>query len=348
MSLHFAKFLTAPRGLVAAAAVALMGSMPGAASAAVSVVWDSPANNSTFTVGTVVAPLGRASATGVIGTGLDLSIVMDSSGSMFTSVTATDGNGNTVTKSRGAWQKEGALALVAGLPDTATVSIVEFDDNGTTVIGQTVLNAAGRLAVQAAINSVDESGGTVIGDGIDAAASNLLPGTPGFDQAMVVFSDGSTSGNPSINAATAVANGVETIDAVALPGAVISTMQGIASAGNGTFVDATSDIGLVNNLLAGLSGGLPIGLASLTVTTPDGTITPVTTGVGNIFQSPAFALNLGNNIFTATATDTDGNVAVATLNLIGVQAAIPLPAAGWLMLTVLGGGLGMSRLRRKS
>ncbi|MFV0244816.1 MAG: VWA domain-containing protein [Qingshengfaniella sp.] len=342
----------APR--IAAAALLSAGlGMPMAASAAVSVSWQSPANNSTYAVGTVVSPLGQALASGVTGAGFDFSIVMDSSGSMASWATATDGTGATVSKSRQAWQQEGAIALVNGLPDTATVSIIEFDGDANTVIGQTALNSvANRQAVIDAINTVDASGGTYIGRGIDESANNnLVPnGTAGFTQHMVVLSDGSTSGVPGNSAAAAVLAGVETIDSVAMPGSNITTMQSIATNGNGTFIDATGNIGLITGLLGGLpGGGLSVGIASLEVTTPDGTTTGVGTGVGGTFTSPAYALQLGNNIFTAFVTGTDGTSATATLNLIGVDgtAPVPLPAAGWMLLSVLG-GLGAARgLRRR-
>ena len=168
------------RGVAAAGLLALGAAAPGVATAAVSVSWTSPPNHEVFPVGTHVTPQGLASASGFTGTGVDFSIVMDSSGSMSNSQTATDGNGNTVTKSRGAWQKEGALSLVAGLPDTATVSIIEFDSDANILIGQTLLDATGRAAVAAEINSVDESGQTDIPDGINLSTNELTVDNNGF------------------------------------------------------------------------------------------------------------------------------------------------------------------------
>ena len=338
------------RNFAVASMLALGASIPGVASAAVSVNWQSPADGASFQVGTKVTPVGRASATGVVGQGLDVSLVGDSSGSMGATETATDSAGNTVTKTRGAWQKEGMQSLVDGLPDNATVSIVEFDSNANTVIGQTVLDAAGRAAVATAINSINESGGTFIGSGIQEAEGELVPGTPGFDQVMVVFSDGSTSGNPSIDAANAVTAGVESVNAVTLPGAVFSTMQGIADSGNGTNVDARNDIGLVNSLLSGGGGGQPVGIASIDVTDPDGNVIPTTAGVGGIFQAPMYHLNLGANIWTVKVTGTDGSMATDTLTVFGVNttAPIPLPAGGALLLSALVSGIGLKRLRRQS
>jgi hypothetical protein len=326
--------------------LASIGIVGSAANAAVSVGWTNPPQHAEFQVGTVVNPLGSVSTSGVIGQGLDFSIVMDSSGSMFTNATATDANGNTVTKSRGDWQKEGAQLLVDGLPDNATVSIIEFDSNASTVIGQTALDAAGRAAVAAAISSVDESGGTFIGSGIDQSRNELLPGTPGFDQQMVVFSDGSTSGNPSTNAANAVAAGVESVSSVALPGAILSTMQGIASSGNGTFIDATSDIGIVTNLLGG-GGGTPVGIASIEITDPDGNMYTVGS-LGNVFQAGNFALNLGLNTWNVLVTDDLGNTASAQLTLKGTTGVIPLPASAWLLISGVGAIGALRRRARKS
>lgn len=57
------------------------------AMADVSVVWTAPANGTVYPVGTLVNPVGAATATGSIGGtgGLDLALVLDSSGSMTTS-----------------------------------------------------------------------------------------------------------------------------------------------------------------------------------------------------------------------------------------------------------------------
>ncbi|KNX40165.1 von Willebrand factor type A domain protein [Roseovarius tolerans] len=151
-----------------------------AANAAGSVQFNSPADGSSAVVNTAITPTGSASITGTTGDGLDLVLVLDSSGSM--------------GGSRAAAQRAAAKALVASLPtSTSSVSIVEFDSDANLVIGLTPLTPASNItAINAAIDVVDASGGTFIGSGIDEA-TGILTGagaTASRSQQMVVLSDG--------------------------------------------------------------------------------------------------------------------------------------------------------------
>ena len=158
-------------------AVALFPLMVSTAVAGTSVAWTSPPNGSSFPAGTAVSPTGQASAFGTIGgTGLDLALVLDSSGSMQL-------NAGT-SQSLQQWQKDAAIALVNALPVGSTaVTVIEFDSSASTVRVLSELSTD-KVQIIAAINSVDASGGTTIGSGIDQAASELTGANPHISYAV--------------------------------------------------------------------------------------------------------------------------------------------------------------------
>ncbi len=324
-------------------ATLLMAAFSMSAQAATSVSWNAPADGSAFPVGTEVMPDGTASALGSTGNGLDLMLVLDSSGSM--TISQTVGG---VTKTRAQWQKDAAIALVNSLPENSiSVGIVEFDSNANLVRQLSPLLTDKALII-AAINSVDASGGTTIGTGIATATAELTGAnhTLGRSQQMVVFSDGSTSGNPANNAAAALAAGVDSVHSVALPGASILTMQAIAAAGNGTYIDASTAQGVQDliDLFSGVGGTL-VGIDHVDITMPDGTLlgSVAVDAFGN-FKTPGWLMELGANTFVATAFGTDGTSASASLTLIGRTSSVPEPG----LLGLLGLGLiGMIAARRR-
>lgn len=316
--------------------------------AATIVDWFSPANNSSFDIGTVVTPNGGASAVGGPGAGLEVGVIMDSSGSMRS--IATSGG---VTQTRADWQKDAATALVNGLPtDSSAAAVAEFDSSASVIQSLTPLST-NLSDILDAIDLVDASGGTNIGSGIDAGVAELTgpAHTDGAQRHLVVFSDGDSSGNPSINAANAVAAGIDAVHAIALPGASLPTMEGIATAGGGTFANF-SDAGDLMDLVdffSGIGGGSLVQIDLVELILPDGTVIPdlPTDAFGN-FTSPSYALQAGANVFTARAFGTDGTMAEAQLTLFGVDedvSGIPEPGS----LSLLGGGLliGATLLRRR-
>ncbi len=312
----------------------LLATFSMSAYAATAVSWTSPANGSSYPVGTSVTPTGTASGIGLTGTGLDLALVLDSSGSMYSSVTVGG-----VTKSRAQWQKDAAISLVNNLPDSMTsVAIVEFDYSANLVTGLTPL-LTGKTNIINAINSVNASGGTYIGRGIQAATAELTGArhTVGRSQQMVVFSDGYTYGTPATDATTALTAGVDAVHSVALPGADTTTMSSIATAGSGTFIDASSATGIQNliNLFSGYGGNL-VGIDRVDITMPDGSLVgSVTLDAFGNFVAPAWLMALGSNQFIATAYGSDGTSASSILTLNGT-AVTSVPEPGVLGLLGLG------------
>jgi len=311
------------------------------ANAATSVSWVSPADGSSYPTGTSVSPTGIAGTTGVVGgSGLDLMLVLDSSGSM-----GSYYNGKTLRQ----WQAEAAKALVASLPTgTTSVGIVEFDSDANLVTGLTALTPASNIAaINAAIDSVDASGGTNIPSGISAATTELTGAhhTAGRAQMMVVLSDGYSSGNPGAAAAAAVSAGVDAIHSVGLPGHSIATMQSIASNGNGVYTNA-NDLSTLIGIFDGTGGNL-VGLDHIDVEMPDGTMlnNVAHDALGN-FQVGPYALATGANLFRAHAYGTDGTSASADLTLYGTANPPTVPAPGPLALLGLG-ILGLAVTARK-
>lgn len=328
---------------MAAALVTLF--MAGQVHAAASVSWLSPADGSSAPVGTNVAPTGIASGVGSSGDGLDLVLVLDSSGSM---------GSTSAGQTRQQWQRDAAIALVNSLPAaTTSVSIVEFDSDANVVIGLTALTPASNITdIIAAINGVNAGGSTNIPNGINAATAELTGAnaTAGRSKQMVVISDGATSGSVTTAAQAALVAGVNNIHSVAIPGANISTMQAIATNGNGVFSNFSDPADLANiaSVFDGTAGNL-VGLDRVEVTLPDGTVITVPTdGLGN-FNLADYALELGDNVFSATAFATDGTQATADLTVIGtaVTTPVPLPAAAWMLLAAIA-GLGAMARRKHS
>jgi hypothetical protein len=113
---------------------------------------------------------------------LDLSLVLDSSGSMGTH----DPDG---------LRKDAARAFVDGLLDDDRAAVVDFDDDAYVVQGLT----SDKAALRDAIRSIDDAGGSNIAEGVRVGTDLLLDnGDPDRDRVAVLLTDGRGHYDPDL------------------------------------------------------------------------------------------------------------------------------------------------------
>lgn len=135
------------------------------------------------------------------------SLVLDTSGSMGQPSGVLD-------KDRMEVLHEAAPLFVGLLDDTDGIGVVRFDTDATPVppgvqVAGPLIGGAGRSDAGAAISgtATNPGGLTAIGDGLEAAAAQLLPVAGAYDDtATIVFTDGHETADKTIAAAAAAVN----------------------------------------------------------------------------------------------------------------------------------------------
>jgi Ca-activated chloride channel homolog len=299
----------AKKGLILLLAACVVFLSAGFAMANSSVAWISPPNGTTLPTNTLVKPTGQASGSGTVGgTGLDLMMVIDVSGSM---------SGAGLDNAKAA-----ANALIDALPTSTTqVGLVSFHSYANLVKQLSPLAVPANVtAIHNEVNGLSAGGGTFIGAGITTATAELQSSraVAAHSKMQVVLSDGYSGGTPANDAAAAWAAGI-TVHSVGVPGHDPTTMANIAAQGHGVYTNVT-DLNNLKNIFNGTGGNL-VALDHVEIRLPDGTVINAiaTDGLGN-FILPDWKMLPGENVFRATAFGTDGSSATAELRLIGMGA----------------------------
>lgn len=304
----------------------------GNALAAATASWIAPPDSSSYLAGTSVDLLGNGNGSGMTGgTGLDLMMVIDTSGSMA---------GSKLTAAKSA-----SVALINSLPlGTTQVGIIEYDWSAN-VYRQLQNLTTNKTDLINAINALTAGGNTATGPAILAATAELtgIRAIAGHSKMEVVLSDGMANvGLSPLAAATqAWGQGVQ-VNTVGVPGHNPTEMQGIATNGHGIYTNA-SDLSTLEALFAGTAGNL-VGLDYIDLLMPDGTLLHdiAHDTLGN-FTIDDYTVALGANTFQFTAYATDGTSASASLTIYGTPHSTPEPATLLLLGLSMVGLVGVKR-----
>jgi hypothetical protein len=313
-------------------AIAIVLISAGSLRAEIAPSWTTPNNTM------VAVPAGGSvqfQAVGNVSIFFDAMLVVDTSGSMNTNTNQTAPNGGT---RRGDWALAGAEGLVDALANDIRLGLVDFDlDSLLTMplapLGPPDALPSHRQAMKTALRALDRVGGTDFAQAIDFTAEYLanVPGG-GSSKHIVVVSDGdSPSTEARMATMNAIARGIDSVNAVGLPGADAVLLREIATLGHGVYVDGTNLGALVDGFKSILDNAET--LAELDVILPDGSIREnVNVAAGGAFGVQGI-IRQGNNVFRARATSSLGHVAFADLNVIGV--GVPEPSSLLLMLLLI-------------
>jgi Mg-chelatase subunit ChlD len=243
-----------------------------------------PPDGST-TEDTCITVVGTASAVG--GSSIDILLVLDSSGSLSWNDPSD-------------FREQAAVALINNMNPAADlrIGVIDFDGGCSLVSPLTLIGDDNGASAIAAVQAMDQFGGTAIDCGINLAVNTFLgSGRAGASWTVILFSDGESSAAPAMAAANyAFANGV-TINTVFLGGTGSTLMNNIAGTTGGFYL-ATSD---PQDLPDAFGSGPVTGIAQVTV---NGIIASLSAGT---FEAD-LCLDCGLNeiIAVATATDTAG------------------------------------------
>jgi uncharacterized protein YegL len=162
--------------------------------------------------------------TGIAGNPVDIMLVLDRSGSMSGQPLADLKTGANAFVDIIDEATDGALDGV--IANGSRIGMVSFASNAT--LNRPLTTDAN--AVKSGINSLNASGATAIGDGINLGQSQLAASNPTSEKVMIVFTDGenNTGANPTTAAANAKAAGTE-IFVIGLGSINVAQLNSIAS-----------------------------------------------------------------------------------------------------------------------
>ncbi len=227
---------------------------------------------------------------GTAGVPVDVALVIDSSGSM-------------VTNDRQGLRKSAAKSFVDALAAGDRAGVVDFDDDA--VVRQPL--GDDKVALKAAIDLIDDSGGTDIGAGVRAGL-DLLPGADATRaSALILLTDGDGAWDDSL--LTTAATKRTAVFTIGLgPSAAVTLLQRIATSTGGRYF-GVSDASQLPQVFRSLSGCVkdptPTGGVA-----PDDCQSPDTDedGLRDCTETGGYALSTGTVVKTdPQKADSDGD-----------------------------------------
>lgn len=256
-------------------------------------------------------------------------LAFDTSGSMAFDAGDTAPNGGS---RRFDFAVAGTEALVEGLDDRIRLGLVEFDGvpsltTEISALGQVSETETHRTELIADVNSLlpDGTNGTDIAAAIEFSGNQFDFNASSLSRHIVLVSDGEQlSGDAASAVETVFGLGLDSFNAVGLPGADNAFLEELTNVGAGTFVDGSDLTDLVDEFSTILSSIEQ--LERLDIFLPDGSVLEnVQTTLNGDFQISGNIFS-GQNTFVARATSNLGNETFAELNVVGVS-AVPEPAS---------------------
>ena len=238
-----------------------------------------------------ITVVGTASAVG--GAAIDLYFILDTSGSLV----STDPED---------FREQAAVALIQSFNPLANLRIGTIDFDSDAFIASPLTPFADDLGAAAitAIQGMDQSGNTDIGEAINLAVNDFITnGLPGASRVSILFSDGSPTEGDAIGAANYAHDNNVVVNTVFLgSGGGASLMQQIAAITGGFFLSTDDPQDLID-----IFGEIPVtGIDNVTVNGVEANL------VAGVFDA-YICLECGINEIVAVATALDGTVGSDTI-----------------------------------